>query len=227
MTKLDSIILGDCLDIMTRIPSKSVDMVLCDLPYGITQNKWDSTIPLDLLWHEYKRIVKENGAMVFTANQPFTSSLIASNKGFFKYSLVWEKTLKTNFLNAKKQPLRCHEDIVVFYRKQCTYNPQGLVEGKILGGNKLTPSYGKWKSGNSNQQHTNYPSSIIKIPNPNHGNVHPTQKPLALFEYLIRTYTNPGDVVLDNCVGSGTTALACIESNRRFIAIENDRKYYD
>lgn len=133
MIKENTVIFGDCLNLMPQIPSKSVDMVLCDLPYGITQNSWDSVVPLELLWQEYERLVKDNGAVVLTANQPFTSFLITSNIKLFKYSLVWEKSLKTNFLNAKKQPLRSHENIVVFYKNQCTYNPQGLVKGKISG----------------------------------------------------------------------------------------------
>lgn len=225
MIKENTVIFGDCLNLMPQIPSKSVDMVLCDLPYGITQNSWDSVVPLELLWQEYERVVKDNGVVVLTANQPFTSFLITSNIKLFKYSLVWEKSLKTNFLNVKKQPLRSHEDIVVFYKNQCTYNPQGLVKGKISGGNKLTSSYGHWKSNSNNQIYTNYPNSIIKIANPNHGNVHPTQKPVELFEYLVRTYTNIGDLVLDNCIGSGTTAIACLNTSRKFIGIDSNEKY--
>ena len=244
-------------------------MILCDLPYGTTQNKWDSLLPLndyleieikgkrkhldedefllycyknDIslnfakrewkekhkkgLWSHYKRIIKDNGAIVLTANQPFTSKLIASNPSMFKYAWCWEKSLKTNFLNAKKQPLRNHEDILVFYKKQCTYNPQGLKEGSISGGNKITGSYNAWKPNSKKQTQTGYPSSVLKIANPNNGNIHPTQKPIELFEYLIRTYTNEGDIVLDNCMGSGTTAIACIKSKRNYIGWETDVDYY-
>lgn len=212
----------DCLIGMKDIPDQSIDMILCDLPYGTTQNKWDSIIPLDQLWSHYERIIKFNGAIVLTATQPFTSVLVTSNLKFFKYSWVWEKSLKTNFLNAKKQPLRSHEDILVFYKKQSTYNPQGLREGFISGGNKNTGSYGKWKEGACKQTHTGYPNSILKIVNPNQGSIHPTQKPVPLFEYLIETYTNHGDVVLDNCMGSGTTAIASLNINRYFLGFEND-----
>ena len=224
---LNTLIQGDCLEVMAEITTQSVDMILCDLPYGITRNDWDSIIPLDKLWGQYNRIIKDSGAIVLTASQPFSSLLVTSNIKNFKYALVWEKSLKTNFLNAKRQPLRCHEDILVFYKKQCTYNPQELQKGKISGGNKLTNSYGKWTSGESKQEYTNYPNSVIKIANPNHKNIHPTQKPVSLFEHLIKIYTNPGDIVLDSCIGSGTTAISCIKTQRYFIGIESDQSYYD
>ena len=258
----------DCMVGMERIKDKSIDMILCDLPYGTTQNKWDSILPLndyieteikgkikqlkedeyllycyknnislDIakkewkskhkkgLWTHYNRIIKDNGAIVLTANQPFTAKLIASNPSMFKYAWCWEKSLKTNFLNAKKQPLRNHEDILVFYKKQCTYNPQGLKKGSISGGNKVTGSYNAWKSNSKKQMYTGYPSSVLKITNPNNRNIHPTQKPIELFEYLIKTYTNEGDIVLDNCIGSGTTAIACIKTKRNYIGWENDTKH--
>lgn len=258
----------DCMVGMERIKDKSIDMILCDLPYGTTQNKWDSILPLndyieieikgkikqlkedeyllycyknnislDIakkewkskhkkgLWTHYNRIIKDNGAIVLTANQPFTAKLIASNPSMFKYAWCWEKSLKTNFLNAKKQPLRNHEDVLVFYKKQCTYNPQGLKKGSISGGNKVTGSYNAWKSNSKKQMYTGYPSSVLKITNPNNGNIHPTQKPIELFEYLIKTYTNEGDIVLDNCMGSGTTAIACIKTKRNYIGWENDTKH--
>jgi len=258
----------DCMVGMERIKDKSIDMILCDLPYGTTQNKWDSILPLndyieteikgkikqlkedeyllycyknnislDIakkewkskhkkgLWTHYNRIIKDNGAIVLTANQPFTAKLIASNPSMFKYAWCWEKSLKTNFLNAKKQPLRNHEDVLVFYKKQCTYNPQGLKKGSISGGNKVTGSYNAWKSNSKKQMYTGYPSSVLKITNPNNGNIHPTQKPIELFEYLIKTYTNEGDIVLDNCIGSGTTAIACIKTKRNYIGWENDTKH--
>ena len=224
---LNKVYNSNCIEGMKYMPDKSIDMILCDLPYGTTQNKWDSIIPLRELWQEYNRIIKDNGAIVLTAAQPFTSVLITSNLKYFKYTWCWEKSLKTNFLNARKQPLRTHEDIVVFYKKQCTYNPQGLRIGFITGGNGHTGSYGKWKKKENNQQFTGYPSSILKIPNPNQGSIHPTQKPVALFEYLVKTYTNEGDVVLDNAIGSGTTAIACMNTNRNFIGFEIDKNYFE
>lgn len=262
----------DCLEGMKKIKDKSIDMILCDLPYGTTKNKWDCVIPLEDyieikiknkivcmnqdeykifcfeneisikefklewkrkskngLWTHYKRIIKDNGAIVLTANQPFTTKLIESNKSMFKYAWCWEKSLKTNFLNAKKQPLRSHEDILVFYKKPATYNPQGLKEGSISGGNKITGSYNTWESNSKEQTHTGYPSSVLKIANPNNGNIHPTQKPLELFEYLIKTYSNENEVILDNCMGSGTTAIASLKTNRKFIGYESDKEhnYYD
>lgn len=216
----------DCLEGMRAIPDGSVDMILCDLPYGTTQNKWDAVIPFDKLWEQYERIARPDAAIVLTASQPFTSLLVASNLPLFKYGLVWAKSLKTNFLNAKRQFLRSHEDVLVFYRKQPTYNPQGVVAGKISGGNKLTGSYGAWTPNKHEQELTGYPDSVIRIPNPNQGNIHPTQKPVALFEYLIRTFTNPGDVVLDNCMGSGTTAIACINTDRDYIGFELDAEMH-
>ena len=220
-----NLMLGDCLERMKEIPGSSVDMILCDLPYGTTRNKWDSVIPFDCLWREYERIC--SGAIVLTASQPFTSSLVMSNPRLFRYAWVWEKSLKTNFLNAKKQPLRSHEDVLVFYAKQPTYNPQGLRPGKITGGNRLTGSYGAWTPNGTEQENTGYPASVLKIANPNQGNVHPTQKPVALMEYFIRTYTNEGETVLDNCMGSGTTGLAAKNLNRNFIGIEKDAGYFE
>ena len=216
---------GDCLDVMKRIPDGSVDMILCDMPYGTTACKWDVILPFEKLWEQYERVVKGNGAIVLFASQPFTARLICSNLKLYKYVWCWVKSLKTNFLNAKKQPLRSHEDIVVFYKKQCTYNPQGLVEGSISGGNKLTNSYGKFK-GNAQQTHTRYPFDVLNFPNPNQGNIHPTQKPVALLEYLIKTYTNEGDTVLDNTMGSGSTGVAAANLSRKFIGIEKDPKYF-
>ena len=224
---LNTIYNEDCLVGMSKIPDGSVDMILCDLPYGTTQNKWDSIIPLNLMWEEYERIIKANGAIVLTASQPFTSMLVSSNPKLFKYSWIWEKSLKTNFLNAKKQPLRCHEDVLVFYKKQPTYNPQGVKPGSISGGNKNTGSYGGWSPNSSKQELTGYPSTVLKIANPNQGSIHPTQKPVPLFQYLIETYTNAGDTVLDSCIGSGTTAIACINTGRKFIGYEFDTDMYE
>lgn len=216
--------LGDCLELMKEIPTGSVDMVLCDLPYGTTQNKWDSVIPLSSLWLEYRRVCKNNAAVVLTSAQPFTSALVASNLKDFKYEWVWKKSLKTNFLNAKKQPLRQHENLLVFYRAQPVYKPQGLREGSVSGGNKGTSNYGAFSGGC--QTHTGYPSDVLEIANGNGENIHPTQKPVALFEYLINTYTNSGHLVLDSCSGSGTTAVACKQTGRRFVCIEKDETYW-
>lgn len=224
---------GDCLEVMADIPDGSVDLVLCDLPYGTTACKWDAVIPFEPLWEQYKRIAKRNAAIVLTASQPFTTTLIASNIKEFKYSFVWDKITKTNHLNAKKQPLRRTEDICVFYRKQCAYTPQGLIKGefenhrpnhfKYKKGDKV---YGEQKEHSNISSYTNYPDNLLRFSNSNHNSLHPTQKPVALMEYLIRTYTNEGDVVLDNCMGSGTTGAACVNTGRRFIGIELDPDYF-
>lgn len=221
----------DCLEGMKRIPDRSVDMILCDLPYGTTQCKWDSVIPFDPLWEQYNRIIKNNGAMVFTAAQPFTSFLIASNVKQFRYSLVWDKKNTTGFLNAKRMPLRRHEDIAVFYKQLPTYNPQMTTKGKPRkkGGADRTNRgcYGDY--GNSNTfNNTYYPTSVLEISNSDKTKIiHPTQKPVELFEYLIETYTNPGAIVMDNCMGSGTTAIACLSSGRDFVGFELLKPYYE
>jgi len=223
----------DCLIGMQRIPDKSIDMILCDLPYGTSACKWDVVIPFEPLWAQYKRIIKDNGAIVLFGSQPFTSALVMSNPTLFKYSLVWDKTTKTNHLNAKKQPLRRTEDIVVFYEKQCTYNPQGLIGGNF---NNYRPNHFKYKKGekvygeqkehSNTSSFTNYPDNVVCFSNGNHKSQHPTQKPVELMEYLIKTYTNEGETVLDNCMGSGTTILAAINTNRKFIGIEKDEQYF-
>lgn len=222
---LNQIILGDCLEVMPRIPDKSIDMILCDLPYGTTQNKWDSVIPLKQLWAEYERIIKDNGAIVLTAQTPFDKVLGYSNLKLLKYEWIWEKPQGTGHLNAKKMPLKNHENILIFYKELPIYNPQ-MTAGKPY----------KQKSGrgstNYNKQHAvitdnkgeRCPLTVLKF-SPDKG-LHPTQKPVALFEYLIKTYTNEGDVVLDNCIGSGTTAVACVNTKRNFIGIEIEEKYY-
>lgn len=218
--------LGDCLAVMPHIPEGMVDLILADLPYGSTQNPWDSVIPLDDLWKEYQRVLKPTGLVVLTAAQGFTGVLIASNLKAFKYKWAWRKSMKTNFLNAKKQPLREHEDVLVFGWSKGTYNPQGLRPGKVSGGNKQTGSYGKFGGVGHVQEMTGYPSDVLEFPNPNKGSIHPTQKPVPLFEYLVRTYSNPGEMVLDNAAGSATTAEACIRSGRDFICIEKNLKYF-
>lgn len=217
---------GDCLERMAEIPDGSVDMILCDLPYGTTQNKWDSVIPFEPLWAHYWRVLKKNGAVVLTAAQPFTSALVMSQPKAFKYQWVWEKSAATGHLNARNQPMRNNEDVLVFYYERVTYNPQGLVHlGKVTrrGGNG--GNFGE--SGKANfQEFTNYPRSILKIPSEGK-TVHPTQKPVALMEYLIKTYTNEGETVLDNCAGSGTTGAACVNTGRKFIGIERDEGYFN
>lgn len=222
---------GDCLDIMSDIPAQSIDLILCDLPYGTTQNKWDSVIPFDALWTHYNRICK--GAIVLTSAQPFTSVLIVSNLRQFKYQWVWNKSKVTGVLNAKKQPLRNHEDVCVFYSKQPTYNPQGLRDCFVhastgVSSRGSSANYGVIKqteSGKYTQENTGYPRSVLTIASEGK-TVHPTQKPVALMEYLIRTYTNEGGTVLDNCMGSGTTGVACANTGRNFIGIEREKEYY-
>ena len=218
---------GDCLELMKDIPDKSIDMILCDLPYGTTSCKWDTVIPFEPLWKEYKRVIKDNGAIVLFSKQPFTTELIHSNLKDFKYTLVWKKDNHDNPLMAKKRFLNITEDINVFYKKQCTYNPLGIV--KI---NKLTKQ-GRGESLSQKntrkteyfQEYTNYPRNILEFKR-DLPNIHPTQKPTALLEYLIKTYTNENETVLDNCMGSGSTGVACVNTNRNFIGIELDEKYF-
>ena len=221
---------GDCLERMKEIPDGSVDMVLCDLPYGTTACKWDSIIPFDALWEQYRRVAKPKAAIVLTASQPFTTALVASNLKDFRYCLVWEKTIATNFMLLKRQPGKKHEDIAVFYMKQPTFNPQ-MVPGEPYSDKPRKRTVGVHGDAVTTKKPientgTRYPSSVLKFSNGNNGNVHPTQKPIALMEYLVRTYTNEGDVVLDNTMGSGTTGVACANTGRRFIGIELDPTYY-
>lgn len=226
--KLNKIYQMDCLEGMKLIPDKKVDMVLCDLPFGVTaRNKWDQIIPFDKLWEQYKRIVKDNGAIVLNSQQPFTSQLVMSNPNMYKYTWIWSKSQVSGFLNAKKQPLREHEDILVFYKKQCTYNPQ-MIKGKMqlknTGGN--SSNYNNFEA----QPHYSdeyYPKTILNFPLQRFKNGHPTQKPVELCEYLIRTYTNENEIVLDNCMGSGTTAVAALMANRKFIGFEKESEYIE
>lgn len=222
---------GDCLEEMKKIPDGSVDMILCDLPYGTTACKWDSIIPFDALWMQYRRIAKPDAAIVLTAAQPFTSALIASNFKQFKYTWVWDKVNRyTGALNANRMPLRRHEDVCVFYKKQPTYNKQ-YREGKpyVAKRSGEYTGYGAHKAVDGSNDGRHNPCTILAIvaDNKKENGLHPTQKPVALMEYMIRTYTNEGETVLDNCAGSGTTGVACANTGRKFIGIERDEKYFD
>ena len=237
---VNTVIEADCLRVLPRIPSHSVDMILCDLPYGTTQNKWDSVINLNRLWTQYMRIIKKNGVIVLTSQGIFTAKLILSNEKWFKYKIVWVKSKSTNFLNAKKQPLRKHEDICIFYDKQPTYHPQmgdGESYDKGVRKNQLTGSYGDFRPQHVKSEGGRYPNDVICFAEEdNHDDFvyfktaesegpvyHPTQKPIELGRYLIKTYTNPGDIVLDNACGSGSFLVAAALENRRFIGIEKNK----
>lgn len=238
---LNKVTQGDCLEVMRGIPDKSVDMILCDLPYGTTACKWDTIIPFEPLWAEYERIIKDNGAIVLTASQPFTTALIASNMRLFKYCWYWNKSKPNGFQHAKNRPMTKVEEVCVFSKapmghvsqlgeKRMRYNPQGITS---VGTKKVTAvAHGRTIGARPNQvgreyeAFTNFPHSVLEFPNVTGKQaLHPTQKPVALFEYLIRTYTNEGEVVLDNCLGSGTTAVAAINTCRNFIGIERDQEY--
>lgn len=225
MPKIE-LIQGDCLELMKEIPDKSIDMILCDLPYGTTACKWDIVIPFEPLWEQYERIIKDDGAIVLTASQPFTTTLINSNIKHFRYSWTWEKEQGVNFLMAKKQPLKVHEDVCVFSKRQTVYNPQ-MSEGKpyISGKGDSGEVTGRVKKIQTKNKGTRYPRSIIQFKRET--GLHPTQKPVALLEYLIKTYTLEGETVLDNCMGSGSTGVACKNLNRNFIGIELDQTYFD
>ena len=224
---------GDCLERMKEIPSGSVDMIMADPPYGTTACKWDSIIPLESMWEQLKRIIKPNGAVVITASQPFTSVLSCSNLQMLKESLVWEKTTATGHLNAKKKFMRAHEDILVFYSKPPTYNPQmshgheRKTASRVDRSQKLSDCYGVQKGETSYDSTSRYPRSVIKTSTDKQkSKLHPTQKPVALMEYLIKTYTIAGDTVLDFTMGSGTTGVSCANTGRKFIGIELDCEYF-
>ena len=235
---INKVIQGDCLDVMEGIPDKSINMILCDLPYGTTQNKWDSVINLEKIWAHYERIIKDNGVIALTAQGVFTAKLILSNEKLFKYKIVWIKSKSTNFLNAKKQPLRKHEDICIFYKKQPTYNPQmtsAEAYDKGIRKDQYTGSYGDFKPKHVKSDGERYPNDVVFYEeNPiddfvyvktaeSEGRVyHPTQKPVELGRYLIKTYTKPGDIILDNACGSGSFLLSAILENRQFIGIEKN-----
>jgi len=223
---------GDCLELMSNISDKSIDLILCDLPYGTTDCKWDAILPFERLWRQYDRIIKDNGAIVLFSAQPFTTKLISSNLKKFRYCWYWKKNTATGFCFAKYQPMRRIEDICVFYNKKPTYNPQGLIklEKPIMKDQRNMKDTIYDKNGLNKQftqQYTNYPKNILEFESvTTKERFHPTQKPVALLEYLIKTYTNVGDVVLDNCMGSGSTGEACRNLNRRFIGIEQDERYF-
>lgn len=229
--------LGDCIKLMNDIEDDSIDLILCDLPFQKTKNEWDKIIPFEELWKQYNRIIKPNGAIILFSQGTFYIDLVNSNKKYFRYDLVWDKQLTTGFLNSNRQPLRKHEQIAVFYKKQPTYNPI-FKEGKPLhskGINYKTANiknnnYGKFKRLDDYRQGSTqkYPTSIISIQKVHPAKtIHPTEKPVELIQYLIETYSNPGETVLDNCMGSGTTAIACLNSTRNFIGIEINEDYYN
>jgi len=237
---------GDCLEVMKDIKDNSIDAIICDLPYGTTQNKWDSVIPLDLMWYEYERIIKNNGAIVLFSDSIFTAKLILSNEKLFKYELVWDKVVPSGFLNANKMPMRRHENILLFYKKLPTYNKQmkprnpnahslGRVENYTKSKGKAEQSnYGVINDKKINKikdYSLKNPDSILEFTKGNsrgkYKKLHPTQKPLKLLEWLVKTYTNQGDTILDNTMGSGTTGVACKNLNRNFIGIEKDKNYFD
>jgi DNA modification methylase len=224
---INKVIEGDCLKIMPDIPDKSIDMILCDLPYGTTHNKWDSLISLEELWRQYKRIIKDNGVILLTAQGLFTATLIISNKTDFRYKIVWIKSKPTNFLNAQVQPLRKHEDICVFYKKKPTYNPQktiGEPYNKGIRKDQHTGSYNSFEPRLIQSNGDRYPTDVVYFKTAeSEGRVwHPTQKPVSLGRYLIKTYTNPGEIILDNACGSGSFLVAALLEKRNFIGIEKN-----
>jgi DNA modification methylase len=226
------VLFGDCLDLMRDIPDGSVDMIKCDLPYGTTQCKWDVIIPFQDLWAHYKRVIKPSGAIVLNGAEPFSSTLRLSNLDWYKYDWVWDKVKGTGFLNAKRQPMRNHELVSVFYKGQCTYNPQktsGHTRKQSFRAKHLqTEVYGQMNNDYNYDSTERYPRSIqVFSTDTQNSSLHPTQKPLELDKYLIKTYTNEGETVLDNCAGSGTVAIACIQTGRKYICIERDENHFN
>jgi site-specific DNA-methyltransferase (adenine-specific) len=224
--------LGDCLDILKDIPDNSIDMVLCDLPYQMTASQWDKEIPLDKLWNQYNRVAKENAAFVLFGSQPFTSRLVMSNYDNFRYEIIWVKHQATNPMFAKKGVLKCHENISVFYRKLPTYNPQIEYDNPYSGfksriGKKIGEAYNNLDSTHrDNPTGERYPVSFLYYANPSKGKTHPNEKPLDLIRYLVRTFSNEGDLVLDNCAGSFVTGEACVKENRYYLLMEKDTNYF-
>ena len=238
---MNQVIHGDCLEVMPTLPDKSIDMILCDLPYGTTACKWDTVIPFEPLWFQYKRLIKDNGAIVLTTSQPFTSALVMSNFVMFRHCWVWDKGTATNFQTVNRQPMRYTEDILVFAItsprfypiKTQRVKPKDYSQCKTIRGNNKNINHFHSDERILNKLRVDkYPSNLIRISSQagecnNLNRLHPTQKPVALFEYLIKTYTNEGETVLDNCAGSGTTAIACLNTNRNYILIEKEKEYID
>lgn len=236
--KKDYIQCGDCMELMKQIPDKGIDLILCDLPYGVTQkNKWDNVIPYEPLWREYKRIIKDNGAILLFGQDKFTAHTMLSNEKMHRYNLIWKKVLTTGFLNANKMPLREHEDIMVFYKRLPTYNPQkrkgnachpkGKVSGSMNDETLKNHNYGNYRCMDT-KGNLKYPTSVLEFPKIHPSiSVHPTQKPIELLEYLIKTYSNEWDTVLDNCMGSGSTCVAAVNTKRHYIGFELERNYFD
>ena len=230
----NSLILGDCLEVMPKIESESIDMILCDLPYGRTQNRWDAIIPFDELWKNYNRIIKPNGVIALFCDGMFMAELMVSNKKMWRYNLVWDKILPSGFLNANRQPLRSHEEIVIFYKKQPTYNPQKFKgqanHSKGTSQKNTNNNYGKFEIVDNRDElgDMKHPRSIWSFQKPHPSKmVHPTEKSLECVECLIKTYTNEGDIVLDNTMGSGTTCLGALNTNRYYVGIEKDEQYFE
>lgn len=233
MSKID-LMLGDCLERMKDIPDGSVDMILCDLPYGTTQNKWDAVIPFEPLWEIYWRVLKPTGVIALTASQPFTSALVMSQPKHFKHEWIWKKNAGSNFGSVRFQPMKEHESVIIFAKKTPTYNPimqerseagKKAISKPIRSNTKSSETYGEFKDTVAvMRDELRFPSSVQNF-NRQRG-LHPTQKPVSLMEYLVKTYSNEGDTVLDNCMGSGTTGVACKNLNRNFIGIEMDEKYF-
>lgn len=226
---------GDCLELMKEIPDNSIDMILCDLPYGTTACKWDTVIPFEPLWQQYNRVVKDNGSVLLFSDEPFTSQLVNSNIKNFRYKWIWNKTRGSNFQNARFMPMKCHEEICVFYKKKPVYNPQFWYSTPYKTTERKRANQIEGLSGGSaanvctatiSEDGRRYPLSILTYTRDG-SRIHPTQKPVALLEYLIKTYTNEGDTVLDNCMGSGSTGVACANTGRKFIGMELDQGYFD
>ena len=225
----DYIECGDGIELMKQIPDESVDMILCDLPYGTTRNKWDAVIPFDALWSAYKRIIKENGAIVLFCDGMFTAKLLTSNPGMWRYNLVWDKQRGCDFLNANVKPLKCHEDIAIFYKKKPIYNKQAWYSTpyKRTKNGSLSSNYGdRHEAWSESPDGARNPLTILSFAR-DASREHPTQKPVALLEWLIKTYTNRGGLVLDNCMGSGSTCIAAVNTDRHYIGFEIEQKYFD
>jgi site-specific DNA-methyltransferase (adenine-specific) len=234
MELINNVINGDCLEIMKEIPDKKIHMILCDLPYGVTKNKWDSIISLDALWLQYERIIKDNGIIILHGQDKFSAKLMLSNEKLHRYNLIWEKTTPTGHLNAKKMPLRSHEDLLIFYKSLPTYNPQKTTgharkvsTAAHKRNSKKTTNYGEHDL-TTYDSTERYPKSVLKFATDKQKSaLHPTQKPIGLLEYLIKTYTNENDLVLDNCAGSGSVGVACKNTNRNYLLIEKEKEYYE